>query len=206
VRIVEKDKVILEKGSMPRCAWCGTFYSPAWVSAYGELYCTTDCWSAAYVNSRKPLNAKTVVFITLVISLCLIVANPLYWWFGVFFLVMSIGWTRSDNRKLKGYREYLYRKDLYSDTYPKLLVCDYCSHLNLPDVLNCQFCDASLRDSQMVEGEIPEWFISKPKTETASIPRRCEHCGAVYVYEQSTDDGYYICQNCARRFKPKATS
>ena len=71
--------------------------------------------------------------------------------------------------------------------------------------------------SEMVEGEIPEWFKSTSSTESAStapewvnpkpntgpksILRKCEHCGAVYSYAQKADDGLYICQNCGRPFK-----
>ena len=202
---------------MPRCAWCGTFYSPEWFSAYGKLYCTSECWSAAYVNSRQTLDPEKVVFFTLVISVSFIVVNPLFCLLGLFFLSLLLGALWIDNRRFESYRRYLYRKDLYRDTYPELAVCEYCSHLNPPDVLSCQFCDASLKDSEMVEGEIPEWFKSTSSTESAStapewvnpkpntgpksILRKCEHCGAVYSYAQKADDGLYICQNCGRPFK-----
>jgi hypothetical protein len=53
-------------------------------------------------------------------------------------------------------REYLYRKDMYRESYPFLEECGFCSHLNPPDALDCQYCDASLADSRTVEGQIPE--------------------------------------------------
>jgi hypothetical protein len=93
-------------------------------------------------------------------------------------------------------RKYLYRKDMYRESYPFLIECGFCSHLNPPDALDCQHCDASLRDSQSVEGQIPEWFgLSIPKSQ-----RECPHCGAVYVYELTAEKEMFLCQNCGKQF------
>jgi hypothetical protein len=95
-------------------------------------------------------------------------------------------------------RKYLYRKDMYRESYPFLEECGFCSHLNPPDALDCQHCDASLRDSRSVEGQIPEWFsfVSK-ETKTH---RKCPHCDAVYAYDLTEQKETLLCQNCSKQF------
>jgi DNA-directed RNA polymerase subunit RPC12/RpoP len=118
--------------------------------------------------------------------------------FSVFCFCLGMGSSRMNKEALK----YQYRKDMYRDSYQVLIECEFCSHLNPPDTLDCQHCDGPLSNSQTVQGEIPDWL--KPETVRIQNRYKCTHCDAVYGYDSIKEDGSVICQNCRRSFLPES--
>ncbi len=203
---MKKDRVLVPKDSLTRCGWCGSYYSPDWIQIIpsGPKYCSHECLAASRIrvleNDLIQSKASLWFFASLfVIFTLLLVSFPQaleVWLTGILASLlcfcMGFGLAKS-NREA---RKYLYRKDMYCESYPILIECGFCSHLNPPDALDCQHCDASLRDSQSVEGQIPDWFGS----EELKTQKKCPHCDAVYVYDFTEDKKTLLCQNCGKQF------
>ncbi|MFW9817232.1 MAG: hypothetical protein ACFFEW_14985, partial [Candidatus Thorarchaeota archaeon] len=210
---MEKDKVVVEKDSITRCGWCGTFYSPQWLQpGFGPKYCSIECMNAARSSKSETeiflakgfiiLSFASMLFCATLLLIAPAHFSPLYFEILAYGLISSVCClcggvgTRISNKMSQ---QYLYRKDMYRDSHHVLIECEFCSHLNPPDVLDCQHCDASLRDATLVQGEIPEWFR---QDETLSRNRKkCTHCGAIYRYDRPREDGTVVCQNCGKPFR-----
>lgn len=203
---MKKDRVQFPIGTFTRCGWCGSYYSPAWIriAPGSPAYCSLECSDASKIGDHEGEITTTKAGICcsasfiVIFSLLLIFAPQadLLWICGMF---TALGWTGlryAVLRRNQEARKYLYRKDMYRESYPFLIECGFCSHMNPPDALDCQHCDASLRDSQPGEGQIPEWFGPRiPKGR-----RKCPHCGAVYVYELTAEKKMLLCHNCGKQF------
>jgi len=202
---MKEDRVQFRRGSFTRCGWCGSYYSPEWVRILpGKPYCSYECFAASQIGDSKGEITQTnagiccsASFIVIFSIFLIFMTQTALVWISCILLSLacsciSYGYSKRNQEA----RKYLYRKDMYRESYPFLIECGFCSHLNPPDALDCQHCDASLRDSQSVEGQIPEWFgLSIPKSQ-----RECPHCGAVYVYELTAEKEMFLCQNCGKQF------
>ena len=212
---LENDKVITKKESIIRCDWCGTYYSPSWVQPHppdGRKFCSDECMSGSIagtldsevIHSDAALIFCGILLTLICIAIIIIAGNagiaidiePLF-----YLLILSLSCIFSGigkRRSIKEGQKYLYRKDMYRDSYEILLECEFCSHLNPPDVLDCQHCNGSLRDARKKEGEIPEWL--KEDITVRQSRRKCIHCEAVYTYRKFNEDGTVTCQNCGKQF------
>lgn len=211
---MEKDKVIVEKDSIPHCGWCGTWYSPDWIQLVpdGPRFCTNECMAASRVGmfQNDLIQSRGFLYCTFILAIIcgtLLVAYPAAApiWFGMLFVSICCFCTGAGISKTnKAAREYLYRKDMYRESHQVLLECVFCSHLNPPNILDCQHCDGSLRDSRTTQGEIPEWLMTEAIL--SQNREKCPHCDAVYGYDNTLEDGTVICQNCRQPFSVSTKS
>ncbi|MHA1935809.1 MAG: hypothetical protein ACW97A_11045 [Candidatus Thorarchaeota archaeon] len=178
---------------MARCKWCGTPHSPNWITNQkGDIYCSDGCQKGATVLQNKRVSFCLIVFG----SLMMLIPNFELIIYGAITLLMGIGAFVSG---MEG-RKYQDRKDKYKDL--QLLVCEYCTQVNPPNVLRCQNCGASIESAEFLGDILPDWF---PPTGPFLGFRivKCPKCAAVYSYDGTKvdDKGMIVCQNCAKSFR-----
>jgi len=207
-RKMEKDKVIVDRTTIPRCKWCGTFYSPHWLHERigNTVYCSKECYLAATWNPQFEGLLTREIFIlqwiTLIVWIAIMALLPFdlrIWFLGllVILLILISSYDRKNRDKLG--LKYQSRKDMYRHTNVTQLECPFCSHMNLPDILDCQHCGASLKDAKFIEGDVPTWFQEDARHHLSM----CPHCGASYVYRDTEGRGTVNCQNCLKPFSIK---
>ena len=133
-----------KSGQLARCKWCGSYHSPSWKTAEnGVLFCSEECQMAHNSKANTRMGICFTVLIP-IISLGIIQVGDR----PDFIIWGSIGFVFGLYMLDRGRRgsQYKYRRDIYKETQP--LPCQHCTHINPPDVLLCQKCGASLRDSE----------------------------------------------------------
>lgn len=183
----ESDMLFVRSEYLTRCEWCGTPYSLEWVGMQsGRMFCSSECHSAANAEGAQMLGVFVIVGGVLV-SLVYI---PFLTFYGLMFVLLGIGFLV----KAREGRSYADRKDKYRNT--QLLVCEYCNHVNIPGVVECENCGASLVGSEFASDPWPEWFALPPKLRKK--PGRCRNCGESYEYPILSADGKHRCPRCAK--------
>jgi hypothetical protein len=205
---LEDDKVITKKDSIVRCGWCGTYYLPEEMQPMpdGSRFCSIECMRASMSVRFKSdlIQSNVTIFCSgsiMILSILLIAAIPSaipIWFAGLYFSFCCLFIATGMRRLNKEAREYYYRKDMHRDSFEVLLECDFCSHLNPPNALDCQHCDGSLKGSLKVEGEVPAWL--KTEVLQSQNQKKCTHCGAIYGYVAPAEDGTLTCHNCGKKF------
>ncbi len=208
-----KDKILVSKDSLPRCGWCGTYYSPEWKQMLGEKYCSNECFAASTVETTDEIclilaRSRVVRYLTggfSILSLILLfISRHPFWAFALFFGSMFFCCGVCSSTEEEAARKNVDRKDMYRDSQPMELECSFCSHINPPEVLDCGHCGASLKDSRSVSVTIPEWFQSGSDTPRGVC--KCPHCSASYLYKLPEGEGVVNCHNCGKSFSPKTIS
>ncbi|MFW9975445.1 MAG: hypothetical protein ACFFDQ_09290 [Candidatus Thorarchaeota archaeon] len=193
-------KILVESEYITRCNWCGTPYSPDWVSTQqGKIYCSIECQSTDQKEGRIAVGVCFSVLgvVLLSISFYVGVVNPYtstryvieFFMYGVLTLISGFCLSAL---AMAG-QSYEDRKDKYRDS--QLLVCEYCNHICTPGVVDCDNCGASLVDAQYAGDSWPEWFVP-PKPKRKFGP--CRYCGKSFNYPVSSADGNDRCPKCGK--------
>ena len=200
-------KIIVRKGTIVRCEWCGSPESYDWyTSESGQKYCSSGCLAAGSEARTYKVGLVSVccslILLFPAIGLYLIAQENYFsvnllgiiFYAFIIFLVVGIG---SLIRSLDA-RKYLSRKGMYSNISTSSLECGYCNHLNPPDVLICQNCSAPLTNALFSQNTIPPWILDHRLLGRFA----CPFCQCIYTYYGSmmNDEGQLKCQNCGRPF------
>ncbi|MFX1560421.1 MAG: hypothetical protein ACFFBL_07520 [Promethearchaeota archaeon] len=194
----KSDKLFVRSDYITRCRWCGTPYSPEWVSTQsGRIYCSTECQSAEQSGCGKVGGSCSIVIGLIIVMMAFISAllNP-----GVLNSVAFAVFTYAGFFILSGFcilaqaiegSTYKDRKDRYRDS--QLMVCEYCNHIPPPGTVVCDNCGASLADADFSSDPWPEWFVPPKPTK---IFGPCRNCGRSFVYPVLSADGRDRCPKC----------
>lgn len=183
----KSDRLLVRSDYLTRCGWCGTPYSPDWVGTQtGRLFCSSECQSAANAGKQQWAGGFAIG----IGAVMLIIPEPAVILGGLWFLLMGFC-VLAQGIEGRSYRD---RKDKYRNT--QLLVCEYCNHINTPDVVVCDNCGASLIGSDFALDPWPEWFVPPPKLRRVRGP--CRNCGEPFEYPILSADGKHRCPRCAK--------
>lgn len=206
----DSDRILVKKDNLARCAWCGTPESDEWITTQrNEIFCSSECQSAKYAyipDNRDRL--ITYLFASLGVGTLLApilynYLNPSFYGdpkiiadmfaFGIMCLIVSAAPMLCIGEGAA----YQDRKDKYRDI--SLLVCEYCTQTNPPNVTRCRYCGASLTKAPFSYVTTPPWIQKKRLNRL-----RCPRCASVYSYNSSSlrSDGTVKCQNCNEPFVP----
>ncbi len=203
----ESDRLLVKKENLARCAWCGTPESPKWVTTEkGEMFCSSECMAARYSLRSIDVGFLSaccggLLMLGTIISLILFpqasgqFVGALEWNIMSFLLFISgIGMMIAGAEGKK----YHNRKDKYRDV--TLLQCEYCTQVNPPNIVRCQYCGASLTKAPFRYETTPPWI----RKEMYLGRFKCPRCSSTYSYNVSKieNNGSIKCQNCGKPFTP----
>jgi predicted Zn finger-like uncharacterized protein len=200
----ESDRMLVEKGSIARCTWCGSPENDGWIfSISGEPFCSSECKRAASIRTDGEQGAAFIApglfFFLLSVRLVDLLETTTMVLIPFLGLLCGLPIFVCGSQTIFSTREamkYYNRKNKYRDV--TLLQCEYSTQANPPNVVRCQYCGASLTKAPFKYETTPPWIRAQ-----MHLGRfKCPHCGATYSYDVAKleNDGIIKCQNCNRSF------